>query len=406
MSTGGETVAVPDHINPDRVYEFDIYQDPRLLRNVHLGYYEMAREAPDIFFTPHNGGHWLVTRFDLVQQVISGHEDFSNKEIEVPKTESPIKAIPINLDPPEHTPYRKMLMKHFTPKMIATIEDKMHYWSKELIGKVEHRGECDFAEELGALYPVTIFMEMAGLPLDRYVEFRELVTEFFGQITKERRIELQHKMLSELGAVFDARRENPQDDLFTKLVQEEIDGSPLTQEELLSIGFLLFVAGLDTVANALTFAFNHLAKHPELQDRLRENPDDIKDFFEESMRRFPVTNGVRMIRRDMELAGAQLKAGEMIVAPMVLAGMDPQVNPDPVIFDVDRKGRKHVGFSTGPHLCLGHWLARAEVRIFVEEFLRRIPHFRLKPGFEESWRAGIVMSLEELPLVWDTEETE
>ncbi|WP_299310161.1 cytochrome P450 [uncultured Croceicoccus sp.] len=385
----------------DQVYEFDIYQDERLLKNPHLGYFEMAREAPEIFYTPHNGGHWLVTNYELVTQVISEHESFSNNEIEVPKTESPIRAIPINLDPPAHTPYRKMLMKHFTPKVIAGLEDKMHHWSKELIGKVQDRGACDFATELGALYPVTIFMEMAGLPLDRYVEFRNLVTEFFGQITRERRIELQRKMLSELKAVFDDRRENPQDDLFTKLVNEEIDGRPLTEDELLSIGFLLFVAGLDTVANALTFGFNHLAHNPALQDRLRENPDDIKDFFDESMRRFPVTNGVRLIRKDMELAGAHLKAGEMIVAPMTLAGLDPEVNDNPTEFDIDRKGRKHVGFSTGPHLCLGHWMARAEVRIFIEEFLTRIPRFRVKSGFEEDWRAGVVMSLESLPLEWE-----
>lgn len=398
---GGQKVKVPEHVRPEQVYEFDIYQDDRLLQNPHLGYFEMAQEAPEIFFTPHNGGHWLVTNYHLINRVISEHENFSNNEIEVPKTESPIRAIPINLDPPAHTPYRKMLMKHFTPKVIASLEGKMHHWSKELIGGVQDRGECDFAEELGALYPVTIFMEMAGLPLDRYVEFRELVTEFFSQITKERRIELQHKMLAELKTVFDDRRINPKDDLFTKLANERIDGRLLTEDELLSIGFLLFVAGLDTVANALTFGFNHLAHHPELQDRLREHPEDIKDFFEESMRRFPVTNGVRLIRNDIEVAGAQLKAGEMIVAPMTLAGLDPAMNDNPTEFDIDRKGRKHIGFSTGPHLCLGHWLARSEVRIFIEEFLTRIPRFRVKPGFEENWRAGIVMSLESLPLEWD-----
>ena len=397
----GQKAEIPKHVRPEQVREFDIFKDERLLKNPHLGYFEMAQDAPDIFYTPYNGGHLLVTNFELVSRVISEHENFSNKEIEVPKTESPIQAIPINLDPPEHTPYRKMLMKHFTPKVISGLEGKMHHWSKELIGKVQDRGECDFAEELGALYPVTIFMEMAGLPLDRYIEFRELVTEFFSHITKERRIELQHKMLSELKAVFDDRRENPQDDLFSKLVEEEIDGQPLAEDELLSIGFLLFVAGLDTVANALTFGFNHLARNPELQDRLRENPDDIKNFFEESMRRFPVTNGVRLIRNDIEVAGAQLKAGEMIVAPMTLAGLDPAVNDNPTLFDIDRQNRKHVGFSTGPHLCLGHWLARSEVRIFVEEFLTRIPRFRIKPGFEEDWRAGIVMSLESLPLEWD-----
>lgn len=402
MKSEAVTTAIPHHVDPARVYGFDIYHDPRLMEDVHLGYYAMAREAPDIFYTPENGGHWMVTTYDLVERVVRDHENFSNREIEVPKTNSPFVAIPINLDPPEHTPYRKMLMKHFTPRVIAGLEGAMQAWSERLIGKVEAEGQCDFAQALGALYPVTIFMEMAGLPLDRYIEFREIVTEFFSHIPAERRIELQRRIFAELEAVFDARAEEPRDDLFTRLVEDEIDGRRLTKDELLSIGFLLFVAGLDTVANAMTFGFHFLARRPDIQDRLRENNDDIPAFIEEMMRRFPVTNGVRLIRNDLELAGAQLKAGEMIVAPMTLASLDPERNPDPTEFDIDRKKRQHISFSTGPHLCLGHWLAKAEMRIFIAEFLKRIPRFSLAEGFVPKWRAGIVMSLEELPIVWST----
>ncbi len=167
MSASAE-VSVPEHIRPDQIYPFDIYQDPRLLRDVHLGYREMAQEAPEIFYTPKNGGHWLVTSYDLVEKVVRDAANFSNREIEIPKTESPFVAIPINLDPPEHTPYRRMLMKHFTPRVIARLEDAMQEWSERLIAKVQIDGRCDFAAALGAVYPVTIFMEMAGLPLDRY----------------------------------------------------------------------------------------------------------------------------------------------------------------------------------------------------------------------------------------------
>ena len=172
-------------------------------------------------------------------------------------------------------------------------------------------------------------------------------------------------------------------------------------DELLSIGFLLFVAGLDTVANALTFAFNFLARHPEIQDRLRTQPESIPNFIEEAMRRFAVTNGIRLIRNDIEFAGVKLRAGDMMVAPMTLAGMDDRRNPEPEKFDIDRKRRQHMSFSTGPHLCLGHFLARAEMRIFIVEFLRRIPRFRLAEGFQPKWRAGAVMALENLPIVWD-----
>jgi len=115
---------------------------------------------------------------------------------------------------------------------------------------------------------------------------------------------------------------------------------------------------------------------------------------------------VRLVRNDVEVAGAHLKAGEMIVAPMTLASLDPERNPDPTEFDIDRLKRQHISFSTGPHLCLGHWLAKAEMRIFIAEFLKRIPRFSLAEGFVPKWRAGIVMSLEELPIVWSTGRNE
>ncbi|QYU69003.1 cytochrome P450 [Leptolyngbya sp. 15MV] len=394
-------VARPAHVAPEQVHRFDIYQDPRLLADLHQGYRALQLEAPEIFWTPLNGGHWLVTRYDLVEHVIRTHEKFSNREIEIPKTESPFVALPINLDPPEHTPYRKMLQRHFTPRMVAEQTGQMQKWADLLIGDIAPTGACDFAEALGALYPVTVFMEMAGLPHERYREFRAIVTEFFSHITTERRIELQRIMFSEIEAVFRARMAEPRDDLFGKLVADEVDGRKLTMDELLSLGFLLFVAGLDTVANAMTFAFHHLARDPALQDRLRANPGDIPAFIEEVMRRYPVTNGVRLIREDTELAGAQLKKGEMIVAPMTLAGMDDRRNPDPERFDIDRKGRQHIGFSTGPHLCLGHYLAKAEMKIFIETFLDRIPRFALAEGFVPEYRAGIVMALERLDIEWD-----
>ena len=395
-----EAVSIPQHVSPEQVYRFDIYNDSHLLEDVHLGYRALQLEAPEIFYTPLNGGHWMVTRYDLIEGVIRDTDNFSNKEIEIPKTESPFVAIPINLDPPEHTPYRKMLMRHFEPRMVAGLEGKMQEWAERLIGKVVADGGCDFAA-LGAVYPVTVFMELAGLPLDRYVEFREMVTEFFSHVPPKRRIALQEQIFGELEAVFRARMVQPRDDLFSRLVAEEIDGKALTMDELLSIGFLLFVAGLDTVANALTFSFNFLARNPQIQDRLRQEPQSIPGYIDESMRRFAVTNGVRLIRNDIELAGATLKAGEMIVAPMTLAGMDDRRNPDPETFDIDRKRRQHISFSTGPHLCLGHYLARAEMRIFITEFLRRIPRFEIAAGFQPQWRAGVVMSLEDLPIVWD-----
>jgi len=400
VSTPETSHTVPPHVPSDRIHAFDIYHDPRLMEDLHLGYLALQQAAPELFFTPLNGGHWVATRYELIQAVIRDHERFSNRELEIPKTSSPFRAIPINLDPPEHTPYRIMLMRHFTPAAIAGLEGSMRRWADVLIDRVQNDGQCDFAETLGAGFPVTVFMEMAGMPLERFDEFRDIVTEFFSHVPRERRIELQQQIFREMEALVRARMDRREDDLISRLIDDRVEGRALTMDELLSIMFLLFVAGLDTVANALTMAFHFLAGNPDMQDRLRNNTADIPNFIEESMRRFPITNGVRVVRKDMEFAGAQLKAGDMIVAPMTLAGLDDRRNPDPVRFDIDRRKREHISFSTGPHLCLGHVLARAEMRIFIEVFLARIPRFRLQEGFKPPFRAGIVMALESLPIAW------
>lgn len=393
----------PEHVPETLVMDFDIYHDPRLLSDVHAGYRQLQLDAPDVFWTRHNGGHWMITRHDLIQQVMRDFEHFSNKELEVPKTESPFVAIPINLDPPEHTTYRIMLSKHFGPKVVAGLDAKMREWANRLIDRVYDRGEVDFAEALGASFPVSIFMEMAGMPLDRLEDFRLLVKDFFGHHSREYHVDLQRRIVGEMEAIIDDRIANRRDDLVSRLVDETVQGRPLSRDELKSILLLLFLAGLDTVANAMTFAFRNLAERPDLQERLRSDPTAIPNFVEESLRRFAIVNGVRLVKQDVTLGGVEFRKGDMIIAPLTLVGLDDRANPDPAKFDVDRAKRQHLTFSTGPHICLGHYLARAEMRVFVEEFLRRIPQFRIQTGYQPHFRAGLVMALENLPLEWPVE---
>ena len=205
----------------------------------------------------------------------------------------------------------------------------------------------------------------------------------------------------EIDKVVEERLKEPRDDLITKLIAEQVHGRALDREELRSIGFLLFVAGLDTVANMMSFMFHFLAKRPDLQDLLRSDSSKIVPFVDETLRRFPITNGVRLITTDVEVAGAQLKAGDSIVCPMSVANLDERHYENPTEFDMNRTRKDHVTFSVGPHLCLGHYLARAELRLFLTTFLKRIPRFTLPENFKPRYRAGIVMALENLELEWD-----
>jgi len=392
---------VPDYVKPEQVINFDIYTDEGLRQDPHLGFRAICNKASDILYTPRNGGHWIVTRFDLMTEILRDTEHFSNRELDIPKSNSPNVMIPLNLDPPDHTKYRVVLMRYFDKKTVGEMEPTLRMWANRLIDQVIDNRGCDFAESLGPGFPVSVFMEMMGLPLERFEEFRGIVHEYFGKTTVERRIELQNTIFSLIDDLIGERRRERRNDLVSKLLDEQVRGRPLTQEELQSIGFLLFIAGLDTVANALTFAFRHLAQDQSLQDRLALEPARIPDFVEEALRRYAVVNQTRIVKKDVDIDGASFREGDMVLCPLTLAGMDDRKNPEPDRFDLDRKGREHHTFSTGPHICIGNILARAEMRIFTEEWLKRIPSFRVAANAKLEWRPGLVMALMHLPLEWN-----
>ncbi|NWG52985.1 MAG: cytochrome P450 [Hydrogenophilaceae bacterium] len=397
-----QDLVTPPHVKPEQIVDFDIFAEASLQDNPHRGYRALHATAPDIFYTPRNGGHWVVTRFAQMAQILRDPQHFSSRELTIPKSNSDNVMLPLNLDPPEHTPYRAVLMRHFDRKVIAAMEPTLRAWAARLIEPVAPAGRCDFSENLGAAFPVSIFMELLGVPLERFEELRAIVKEYFSRTTNARYIELQNTMIAIFTELAEERRRAPKDDLISKLLAETVNGRPLTLQELQSIGFLLFLGGLDTVANALTFAFHNLAQRPDVQARLVAEPEKIPDFVEESLRCFGIVHQTRIVKQDIEIAGVQFREGDMVSCALPLAGLDDRCNPDPDRFDIDRQNREHIVFSTGAHLCIGAALARAEMRVFTEEWLKRIPVFALAPGVKLDWRAGQVMALMNLPLQWPT----
>jgi cytochrome P450 len=387
-------------VNPDLVVDWDIYTEPKLREDVHLGWRSLHDTAPDIFWTPRNGGHWVVMRYDDQVKVLTDPEHFSSRELHIPPMFNGNVMIPLNLDPPEHTRYRAVLMRYLGPGAIRALEPKLYMWANRLIDRVIDRGECDFTETLGAAFPVSVFMELMGMPLDRFEEFRAIVREYFSNITVERRAELQNSIITAMRELYEEKRRNPGQDMATALVGEQVRGRPLTQEELESIGFLLFLGGLDTVANALTFAFRNLAQDPALQDRLARETARLPDFVEESLRRFAVVNQTRIVKADTVIKGAQFREGQMVLCPLTSAGLDDRRNPDPERFDIDRGDRAHITFSIGAHTCIGNMLGRQEMRVFTEVWLKRVGSFRLANDAPPPWRPGMIMALEHLPLAW------
>ena len=393
--------AVPEGVSKDLVVDWDIYTEEKLKEDIHLGWQSLHATAPDIFWTPRNGGHWVITRFDDQVQVLTDAEHFSSKELHIPPMFNDHVMIPLNLDPPEHTRYRAVLMRYLGVGAIKALEPKLYEWANRLIDGVIDKGSCDFTEELGAGFPVSVFMELMGMPLERFAEFRGIANKFFRNISVEERGAVQDQIATIIRELLEEKRRNPGQDLTTALINEQVRGQPLTQAELESMGLLLFLGGLDTVANALTFAFRFLATHPEMQDRLAADPSRLPDFVEESLRRFAVVNQTRIVKKETVIKGAHFRPGQMLICPLTAAGLDERRNPDPQTFDLDRANRGHITFSIGAHTCIGNMLGRLEMRVFTDVWLKRVGHFRLAPQGKPKWRPGMVMALESLPLEWD-----
>jgi cytochrome P450 len=395
---------VPGHVAADRVYPFDLYRDSRLLKgDLFEGYAEITRGKPDVFYTPENGGHWVVTRLSIAQEILKDYQHFSVREMEVPRIANPILLLPLTADPPTSLPYRQLLMPYFAPKSVAELGVKIREWAAHFIDAVAAKGHCDFLAEVSSRFPVTIFMEMMGIPFDRFESFRQLADEFFQDIPEARRHALYGTVVAQFTELWEARKRERKNDLISVMVDAKVDGRPLTLDEFQSMSFLLFLAGLDTVVNVLTLGYRALAENPAVQSRLAQDPAAIPGFVEECVRLFGVVNQPRIVTHDFERFGVKFREGDMVVCLSPTFGRDERENPDALQLDVDRQNRKYLTFSIGPHLCLGHNLARAEIGIFTEEWIKRIPRFRVKPGFKPTFRPGMVMSIKALQLEWPVE---
>lgn len=392
---------IPPHVKPEQVFEFDIYADPRISDDVQGSYADALRDAPDIFWSPLNGGHWVVQRHDLIAEVVKNPAVFSAREMQIPRVENPPFFIPLSIDPPENVPYRHVLMPKFSPRSVAELEGKMRAMAAEIVDEVADKGECDFVHDVAARFPVSVFMVMMGLPLEQLHEFRAIADKHFNARTAEEMGASMGRIFGIFNELIAYRQANPGDDLITHFLTVDFEGRKLSQDEILAMCAVLFLGGMDTVTNVTAFSFQHLAGDPALQARLAADPALLPRFAEEGLRMFGVIGTPRLVVQDFDAHGISFRKGEMVLNALWQSGRDPAKLDNPDRFDIDRKDMPHLNFSTGPHLCLGHALARAEMRILADEWLKRVPSFRATPGAHHGFRVGTVIALESLPLEWD-----
>ena len=403
----------PDHIPDNLVYDFDMYADPGMIANAHDRALEIAKEAPPIFWTPRQGGHWMFAGHKAIFDASRDTDNFSNalvsyemiQEIQKSLPEGSPKILipaPITYDPPHHAVYRSPLNKAFSPKVMAAMKESIRDLAVELIEKIKPAGQCAFIETVAEPLPVTIFLQMFGLPVERQLEYRALVKEHFdatdfdpGAIQARLR-----KVADIMNETILDRQKNPKDDLISLLWQSTFNGEPATVSDLENYAVMLFTAGLDTVVNGMGLGAIHLANHPELQAELRANPELVPQASEEILRRYTFTLPPRFAKTDMDFHGAPIKEGDKCILLLPTGDLDAGEYPEPENFDLNREGKAHIAFGAGPHRCLGSHLARVELNIVYEEMVKRLPEFSIDKSKPLTFHGGHVWGPDEVHLKW------
>jgi cytochrome P450 len=392
---------VPSHVPSERVFEFDMYRDARIASDPHVGYSQLREAISGLFYTPANGGHWVILDQDMQGEVVRDTDHFSSRQLHIPAIENPPVFIPLSLDPPHNVPFRQLLNPFFSARAVAGMSADLQTFAVELIDAVAQKGECDFVEAVASRFPIGVFMRLMGLPWEKYEAFRQLEDEFVRARSSEDVAATSARIIAELTAQIEMRRAHPTDDLISHLLAAKIGGQAVTTEQIQSIAFLLFLGGLDTVMNVLSFGCRYAAGDPILQKRLRADPSALEPFVEEVIRMFGTLGAVRVVTKETARFGVTFKPGDLVLCMLPMAGWDPKKNPNASTFDVDRRARAHLTFSTGPHVCLGQFLARSELKTLFAQWFQRIPEFSLAPGFTPTFRNGVVFQIQSVRLQWD-----
>jgi len=397
----------PDHVPEHLIVDFDFFSIPDGVQDpAEIWHGLVRRGAPKIFYTRKNGGHWVFLDYEDICDGYRDYEKFSTYQAPIPPIEPFPTVQPQGVDPPQHTVFKMLLAPMFTPAAVKEFDEELHRRTKALIDKFADQGRCDFVSDYAGKLPTSMFLNLMGLPEERLPEFLEMANIFFRSTDDAERKQNAMRIYTVLNAMFDEKRKNPANDIATKvLFGKDQQGNDLPYQDILDCGFLLFVAGLDTVTNTMTYIWRYLATTPSAREFFRSRRDNTAEFLqglEELFRINAVSNLFRRVAKDVEYKGVFMKQNDRLILPNTVANRDPRVFENPSTIDLGRKINVHVTFGVGPHRCVGQHLAKREIMISIQNWLDRIPDFSLAPNQDASHPfGGAVMGFENLPLVWD-----
>ncbi len=372
--------------------------------------FKMLRDSMPVI--PVEGRGVALTRRADVEEVFRHPEVFSSNADAV-DLQNIRPLIPLQIDPPDHKKYRKLLDPIFAPRQVAILEESLTASVNELIDRFIDRGEVDFAAEFSTLFPTRVFLDLLGLPVDELSHFLALkdgiirpnvvVGSAFGSPESvAHQKQTADAIYAYFDKVLDEREIERRDDLLSRFLDASVDGQRLTREDILDICFLFLIAGLDTVTASLDCMFAYLAEHPDQRRQLVDDPSLVPAAIEELLRwETPVMGVVRVAVQDTEVSGCPVHEGDMVMVMLSSVNTDEAELPDADVVRFDREANRHLAFGGGVHRCLGSHLARLELRVALREWHRRIPEYAVAEGHTLAYTSGI-RSIDHFPMTFPT----
>jgi len=319
--------------------------------------------------------------------------------------------IPLQIDPPDHKKYRKLLDPIFAPRQMALIEESVARTVNELIDRFIERGEVDFSAEFSVPFPSRVFLDLLGLSFDelpRFLAMKDGIirphlvigAEFNSEEAQAHQQETSDSIYAYFNEILDQRELQREEDLLSRFLDAEVDGHRLTREDILDICFLFLIAGLDTVTATLDCIYGYLVHHPDQRRRIVDDPAVIPSAIEELLRwETPVQVVARVALEDTEVAGCPVRKGDNVMVVLGSVNTDEADLPDADEVRFDREVNRHWAFGSGVHRCLGSHLARQELRVALREWHRRIPEYALVEGHTLVYTPAI-RSIDHFPMTF------
>ena len=396
---------IPAHVPPELVYEARITEGPEFLAAPHKFMADLHKKAPPIFFSPsseHNKPAWQLLKYDDAYFVLRHPEIFTSAG-SGPFPRDPNdwwNIIPLEIEPPHHRKYRAIVDPLVSPKRVIQLEQSIRALANELIDQFIDKRECEFAKDFGRPLPVGVFLDIMGLPRDMMDEFVRWAMGLLHAQDPQIARQVMGEVTQYLNGVIREKAANPDGGAVSAIVHGKPGGEPMSGREIFGFVFFLFIAGLDTVFATLNNIFVWLAENPERRKEIIDTPDNIDNIVEELLRVFSVTFSGRTLTQDYEIRGVKMKKGDRVTSILPSCNYDPEIFPNPTEVNFHRPRKPILAFAGGVHSCMGAHLARMEVKICIQEFLRRIPEFTLKPGTKIVYWPGGVVGPKSVPLAW------